>query len=138
MADINLSTVAGSGGALPKLAPDLTFPSDKSLLSNTIVITGIDGSSGLTTALSLTGKFAISFISLANFIAETSTVKLTIDGVVIWNDTYTTATGSSNFIGNAVTNFQESPIQCDTSFLLEIATATDTDVELTYIARPIL
>lgn len=137
MASSLLSSVTG-GGVLPQLAPDLKFPSDKNSLTNTTLISGIDGSSGLTTALSLTGKFIVSYISLANFVAETSTVKLTIDGVVIWNDTFTTATGTDYFIGNVVANYTDVTLQCNSSFLLEIATTTDTSVDLTYVARPIL
>ena len=135
-----LSSIAGGGG-LPRLAPDLTFPSDKNGQQNTKVINGIDGSAELATALSLTGKFIISSITLSNFTAESSTVKLTVDGVVIWNDTYTTATGPSNFLSGplgATSTYQDSEIQCNTSFLLEIATTTDTSVDLIYVARPIL
>jgi len=140
MASTLLSSVSGSGG-LPKLAPDLTYPSDKSVAANYIRITGIDATGSLTTALSLTGKFLITDIELSFLAAETSTVKLTVDGVVIWNDTYTTSTSTTVLLGGAVnigSNHADAVIQCETSLLLELQTITANSVILDYLARPIL
>jgi len=127
------------GGGLPKLAPDLTYPSDKLVGGASYKrITGIDGSSALVTALSLSGKFYINFIRFSGLIAESMTFKLTIDGVIVWNNSFT-VTATEVFLGtlpNSTLSISET-IQCDTSFLLEIQTTTDTDVTLDFLARPI-
>lgn len=139
MADKTLSQVIGSSsGSIPRLAPDLTYPSSTS--SPGVVykqITGIDASSGLTTALSLSGgKFYVGYLSFQDLTAENITIKLTVDGEVKWNDTYTSSTLETIF-GNISTNVSE--LQgCEDSFLLEVQTATDTDITLVYHARPIL
>jgi len=128
-----------SGGSLPRLAPDLTYPGDR--LTSTIQfssVTGIDASSGLTTLLNLSGKFYIDFLEIDSITAETNTCKLTVDGVVVWNDTY--ATGTSDYLlgSRGVSNTIAGSIQCDTSFLLEYQTQTDTSITFNYNARPIL
>lgn len=141
MADTKLSTVVGGGG-LPKLAPDLTFPSSKISNANYVQITGINAVGSLTTALSLTGKFSVSYLALNSVAAETITVKLTVDGVVIWNDTYAnTVTTVNNFIGTLESvsgGAAEQAVQCESSFLLELQTTADTSVNVLYIAREIL
>jgi len=139
MADIKLSTVVGGGG-LPKLAPDLTFPS--SLFSNTgySKISGINAVGSLTTALSLTGKFAIDLLQFENITPETMTVKLTVDSVVIWNDSFS-ASSLIRLIGSRTGASNDVPatsISCDTSLLLELQTTADASVDLTYLVRPIL
>ena len=139
MADIKLSRIiGGDGGGGFILAPDLTFPSDLLVSNGYKQITGIDATSGLTTALSLTGKFAISHAFFFSFTAETVTLKLTIDGKVIMNDTYTSGT-SQLVIGNESTSDRDHIIStCEDTFLLEIQTATDTSIILNYVARPIV
>jgi len=139
MADINLSKVIGSGGSGGfSLAPDLTFPSDLLTNNGYKQITGIDASSGLTTALSLVGKFAISSAVFISMTAETVTLKLTIDDTIIMNDTYTSGT-SQLVIGNESVNDRDHiVVTCQETFLLEIQTATDTSIVLNYVARPIL
>ena len=140
---IRLSGLGGSGG-LPKLAPDLNF------FTSTIANNGnqqrltLDPSGGLTTALSITGKFAIVALGFTNLTAETITVEMTIDGVVIHNETFTSETSLSilNAFGGAVAPasipVRTGPIVCDSSFLLRIQTATDTNVTLNYMVKPIL
>lgn len=134
--------VGGAAGGLPKLAPDLTYPSNKSSNKNYVYISGINAVGSLTTALSLTGKFSVSYLALGSVAAETITVKLTVDGVVIWNDTYAnTATAINNFIGtfeNLSDGAAEQAIQCESSFLLELQTTADTSVNVLYVAREIL
>ncbi len=129
------------GGGLPKLAPNLTFPSSLSGTSGHSVITGINAVGSLTTALSLTGKFMIDLLRFDGLLAESMIFKLTVDGVVIWNDTFTPASnllliGNDNTAGIASAGM--SPIQCDSSLLLEVQTTTDTSINLYYLARPIL
>ena len=142
MASSLLSSVTGGGGSGVQLAPDLTFPSSINSAAGSITITAIDGSSGLVTALSLSGKFIIDLLKLEDLIVEAITVKLTIDGVVIWNDSFTPTNtdlillGSDSLTGSGISS--ASSIACNASLLLELQTATDTDVDLTYLARPVL
>jgi len=135
---IKLSSKAS--GELPRLAPDLTYPTDKSSATiGWIKVSGIDASSGLTTALSLTGKFVITFLQFSNLTNESLVVKLTVDGVIIWNDTIPSSGTLNNLLGAIdATNSPAEFIQCDTTFLLEVQTATDTSIDLDYLARPIL
>ena len=134
--------VGKAGGGLPQLAPDLTYPGDRVNLNIRTYkqIAGIDATSGLTTALSLSGKFAISLLRFTNTTAELMTVKLTVDGVVIWNDSFNgLSTAGQYLLGNMSAGAGVSEtVQCNTSFLLEIQTATDTTINLEYMARPIL
>lgn len=139
MADKTLSTVIGGGGSLPRLAPDLTYPGDR-VSSNApyIQVTGIDASSGLTTLLSLTGKFSITYLELNQLIAENNTCKLTVDGVVIWNDTYATQTIDYLLGSRGVANIQiAESIQCNSTFLLEYETETATNITFNYLVRPL-
>ena len=133
--------VGKAGGGLPQLAPDLTYPGDRSNLNLRTYkeITGINASLGLTTALSLSGKFAISLLRFGGASAELMTVKLTVDGVIVWNDSYTGTSTQQYLLGNTSAGAGVSEtIECNTSFLLELQTATDTSVNLQYMARPIL
>lgn len=140
MADINLSTVVGGASGLPQLAPDLTYPSTLSGSSGFVTVAGIDGSSGLTTALSLSGKFAIDLLYFAGLALESMTFKLTVDGVVIWNSSFSVSGTSLSLFGafNSAANSTTSSMQCKNSLLLEIQTTSDTSVTLRYVARPIL
>lgn len=128
---INTNTLIGGGG-LPQLAPDLTYPGGPIR-----VVTGIDGSGGLATALSLTGKWAISYLRFINMGSEATTLKLTVDSVVIWNSSFTSG-GTLSVLGSTTAGISDIPISCDASFLLEIQVASDADIDLNYIARPIL
>lgn len=134
MADIALSSII-DGGSLPRLAPDLNFIVDKHPLGYTAV--NFDPSGGLTTALSLTGKFAIPFLRLVNIASESYTVKLTIDGVVIWNSSRSLA-NEEYLLGQNTGNWADIPIMCNSSFLLEVQSTADSSVFLFYTARPIL
>ena len=138
------SNLGGDGGP-PKLAPDLNYISNSiNSTSGYAQITGIDGSSGLTTALSITGKYAVCALGFVSTTAESVTIKLTIDGVVIINDTFTAATSisilnvSNGLPGSSTTVADIGAVVCNSSLLLEIQTASDTDVSLNYIVRPIL
>jgi len=89
MASELLSSVTGGGGGGIKLAPDLTFPSSIIGVAGYTRISGIDGSSGLTPALSLSGKFVIDLLEFSSLASETMTFRLTVDTVPIWDDTFT-------------------------------------------------
>ena len=125
------------GSALAELAPDLTYPADKADgAAFELVI--FDATGVLTTALSLSGKFKIDLLHLDGLtVDDLDEVKLTIDGVVIWNTTLSTNLTSEPLIGGDLTSGYE-PIVCDTSLLLEVRTTADTTTQLKFIARPIL
>ena len=135
---MTINTSGLGGGGLPRLAADLLYPQNRAILgSQTYEITNIDASGGLTTALSLTGKYVINYISFKNVLLESMTIKLTVDGLVVWNSTFTAAAGTQSFIGgNSSTSIPEA-ISCNTSFLLEVQMATDTSIDLEFLARPI-
>lgn len=126
------------GGVLPQLAPDLTYPSNKAF-STTVYneITGIDASGSLTVALSLTGKFTVSYLVFEDLTSEQITIKLTIDGDIVWNDTFTSG-ASQALLGNTTPFVIPELYMCKSSFLLEVQTLTDTNISLIYQARPIL
>ena len=129
------------GGGLPQLAPDLTFPADRIATQSTYKrIDGIDATGGLTAALSLTGKYIVNYLSFTANAVENNTIKLTIDGVVIWDSTFIPGANSIVLFGNrARTNAgSDESLQCNTSLLLEIQTTSDNSISLEYIARPIL
>lgn len=123
----------------PKLAPDLTWPSDKAANNQLWErINGIDGTSGLTTALSLTGKFVVSYLWFANMTAEPVTIKLTVDGEVVWNDSFSMSTTNIALLGsNSADDVFPEFFVCEKSFLLEVATTADNNILLDYLARPI-
>ena len=134
-----MSFSVGGGGGLPELAPDLTFPSSLSAGVAYKETTGIDATSGLTTLLSLTGKYMISMLEIRSLISESITVKLTVDGNVIWNDTFVLASTVLLLLGNNLTSSTATDyFSCTSSFLLELQTTTDTDVTFRHLERPII
>lgn len=132
-------TVDGSGAI--NLAPDLTYPANfASTTVGYLSNTGINATGGLTSALNLTGKYVIDFLLFENLTAENITIKLTIDGVVIWNTSFTCSTTCRLFGSRGAGSSTEtiSRMQCNSSFLLEIQTTADISVDLLYMARKIL
>jgi len=120
------------------LAPDLTFPSSRLAAANYVRVSGIDATAGLTSVLSLTGKFSVDLVRLALPTNQTITVKLTVDSVVIWNDTFASNT-ILPLIGSPTGDADMSPsIICQESFLLEVQTTDVYNITLEYLARPIL
>lgn len=130
MASKLLSSITGSSGT-PSLAPDLTFLSGVGTSGN-LQVTGLDPSVGLITALSLTGKYVISSMNFTLLTVENITIKLTIDGVVIYDDTFLSPSTNVRVLKD------EDLYLVKSSLLLEIQTATDTSVALNYLARKIL
>lgn len=143
MASVLLSSITGGGG-LPQLAPDLTYPGDRGstgLLS--IDVTGIDVSGGvLQEILAATGKFELKYLVItAVSLSEAVSLKLTIDGEVKWNDSYTIdATTRDELIGG-VGGAQPTLLESyavNESLSLEYATNADTNITLSYLLRPVL
>lgn len=127
------------------LAPDtnyianLTVPGDE---ISTYLITGnLDGTSGLVTAISLSGKFALYSLQIDNNLSEAYTLKLTVDGIVIWNSSKTLPIRSS-ILGSISVSIDklgyESPITCKSSILLEVSSASDASFRFNYLARPLI
>lgn len=120
------------------LAPDLTFPSSRLGRTNYVRVVGINATAGLTSVLNLTGKFSVDLVRLTELTTETITVKLTVDSVVVWNDTFT-CSSFLPLIGSPTGDADMSPsIICQDSFLLEVQTTADSNISLEYLARPIL
>lgn len=124
-----------------KLAPDTTFPDDATFGNPTpyISITGIDVSSGLTTLLSLTGRHVVNMLMLTSLTSATSMdLRLTIDGVVIWDDTFTAPAVEFAILGSRTNPGNSEPIIVESSLLLEATQSGETDAGVDYSARPIL
>lgn len=133
----------GRVGGLPRLAPDLNIIADRATAASGASLfrqTGdIDGTSGLTVGLSLTGKFELSSLMIKDNVAENYTLKLTVDGVVIWNAS-NTLPSNTNLIGivGRIGVGSADPFVCDQSVLLEVESTTDTAFKFGYVVRPIL
>ena len=134
-----LSSKVGGGG-LPRLAPDLTYPSSLAATTGYIKVTGINAVGSLTTALSLTGKFAIDLLLFENITNESMIIKLTVDGVIIWNDTFASGGTEMRLFGSKSTTGTDisSTMQCNSSLLLEVQTTADASIDFLYVARPTL
>lgn len=130
--------ITAGGGAGFRLAPDLNYISNKvSNTANQIRISGIDPSAGFTTALNLNGKFLISYMLFGSLSSTGSIdVKLTIDDVLIWDTSTANTVTSLSLIGTQ--NSIQETIYCDSSLVLEVSKADDSDIYLDYLARPIL
>ncbi len=142
MATKTLSQViGGGGGGLPKLAVDTDYPKDK-LDGNAQLGVSFNPSGTLTTALDLTGKFIIIAISLSSVLANNiAQIKLTVDGVVVWDvDPLTNATAEF-YIGGIPQSGNDGwseAVICESSFKFEVKTDSDSAVTLNYLVRPIL
>ena len=129
------------GVGLPEFAPDLDWPEKKVQGNNGFITTSpIDCRGALTPVLSLSGKFELLGLRLFQLVAEPTTVKLTVNGVVIWNVTYTTGTlnvllGGNTFNGGDTGGGSGKFIK--QSLLLEVESVTAEFVTLDYVARPI-
>lgn len=139
----SLKETLASGGGGFRLAPDLTWPGTKNPSRGSKAVT-VNPSTGLVTALSLSGKWVLSLLSIDSGVSDTLTVKLTIDGIVIWNDDvtfggdlsllgigYGAATGDGSFVNDTLAI-------CDSSIVLELQSTSVTSVTVNYLARPIL
>lgn len=135
-----------SGGGI-SLAPDLNYISDGATIGPADGIsfartTGlVDGTSGLVTAITLTGKFLFSALRIRDNISESYTIKLTVDGEVKWNSAVNLGV-SANILGGISgalqTGMSTEPFTVKSSLLLETSSTTDNNYRFDYIARPIL
>ncbi len=138
MSDKTLSSIIG-GGELTTLAPDLTLPSRLTSGSGAGAETvTIDPSGSLTTALSLTGKYAIYYLNFTGLpTTESVTIKLTVDGVIIHNSPFTPSFSGLSLYAIA-TNDGLPGFKCNSSLLLEVQTVADNSVTLNFLTRAIL
>ncbi len=140
MATKTLTQIIGGADPLPKMAPDLTNFTDReggAVLY--ILLTGIDTTGALTTLLSLTGKFAIDLLYLQSMtVNDMDQIKLTIDGVVIFNETsMSDNAGTEHVLGNIDLDHGHQ-YMCESSLLFEIEMNIDTSIDFAYLVRPIL
>ena len=126
-------------GSVPVLDTDLSFPSSLASGVSYKEDTGIDATSGLTTLLTLTGKHVINLLSISSLVSESITIKLTVDGVIRWNDTFVVSSTTLALLGG---NFDSSSAydisSCESSYLLELQTTTASSVTFRHLERPIL
>lgn len=129
------------GGNVHVLGPDLDFPKDKVNGDNIYLsVGGIDATGGLTTILSLTGRFLVLNLVLNDILASNiATVKLTVDGVVVWNVDPLTNSTTEAYIGRAIFNADATfePVGCESSFLFQVQMDSDTDISVLYLVRPL-
>ena len=127
------------GGGLPKLAPDLLYPSQIVVTSAPIRNTGnIDTTTGgLVTLLSLTDRSAYSLIQIDGLPLESITLKFTVDGIIILNDTFINAIATNfSLVGGAAVS--DTTYEFNSSLLLEVSSTTGTNVNTEFIVRKIV
>ena len=131
MASKNLSTIAGSGGVLIQLAPDLLALERRgqqlNYESNTsiVMVAGVENE-----ILTLTGKYAVSFLELRSLVLESMTVRMEVNGTPIWNSTKT-LTASNWSLHNALIDQNFLPaFQVNSSLSLFLTTTSDTSIDL--------
>lgn len=129
---------------LVRFAPDLDWPSRLSgqAAEQPFETNTFDPSGTLTEALGLSGKFAIYGLMLQSMpVAELCTVKLTVDGEIIWNAVdFTPGFGNILLLGDitvSASNSHFAPFMCESLLSLEVQTAADNSVILQYLVRPI-
>ena len=133
-----LISLVGSN-ALPRLAPDLTWYSSKGTNTNVTIVSGINCTGGLTTVLSLTGAFFIHLLYLSLLTTnDIAAIKLTVDGVVIWNESGLSSNGTIEPFFGAVSMDNGVQFQCQESLLFELHCTADNSIQLSYYVRPIL
>ena len=132
--DIPYRSTSTGGGVF--LAPNLSFAGDSN--NSGYIASNETTTSSLAPILTLTGKFILDLCFITSMIAESTDIKLTVDSVVIWDETFTSGT-SLDLIGlTSARGVSQEGVRCDTSLVLELAKATDTSITLNYLARPIL
>ena len=124
--------------AIPKLAVELTSFSSRNA-QGFVFVGSLDTTGALTEVLALTGKFEISMIVLASILAnDLRKVKLTIDGVVVWNEVGLSANSTTHALLGQSTTQNWLHYLVEESLSLELECATDTSINLNYHIRPIL
>ena len=136
-----LSQVIGGSHGI-RMAVDTDWPKDKSDAFVLKAVGGIDTTGGPTTILSLTGKFVIHTLWMSLLTTnDVARVKLTVDGIVVWDvDPLTNAT-LEPYIGSDTVTAKSGHVEgiiCDSSFLFEFQCDVDTSIQSNFMFRPIL
>tara|TARA_R110002020_G_scaffold147185_2_gene322337 strand:- start:5542 stop:5961 length:420 start_codon:yes stop_codon:yes gene_type:complete len=129
------------GGGVPQLAPDISRLSTQGAGTSPVVfLTGIDGSSGPALALGLTGKHTIEKLEFLNFTIEPVVIRLEIDGVDIFNQSYTPSSTNIVILGGTISGnaVEHTYYSIKNSLNLYVTTTTDTSIDLNVLVRPIL
>ena len=127
-----LQSIASSNEFI-RLAPNTSYPEDIGVQPYKVV-SAVDTSAALTEILALTGKYAIGFIEVISILnAQSIDVKLTIDGVVIWDDNIASS-GTALYLLPG----RNQGYIVNESLSLEIRVVTDTNISLYYQVHPIL
>jgi len=133
-----LSEIIGGSG-IARMAVDTTWFTTHVSANLYTSVSAIDASSGLTEILGLTGRFLITHLQLqAMDVNDMTDIRLTIDGVNIWDETGITVNAANeSLIGVSVTGgFEAFLVQTD--FSLKVQMGADTSINLLYVIRPIL
>lgn len=136
-----LSSIVGGDGGNFEFAPETI--TNQSVVSG-FVLEAVAVTAGVYSPLiSATGKFSLSFLRLSDLATENHSIRMTIDGVEIWNIVNVPITGGqmllfggNSTVGVNVGNVTETR-QINTSMLLEIKTTNDTAVTANYQLRPV-
>ena len=122
-----------------QLAPDLTMLEDKVSVAMYTTLTGIVMVAGVEKEiLTMTGKFAVSYLELRALLLESMTIRMEIDGVEIWDSTRIMTSSNFPLWSVLADQNQLGAFQVGSSLKLFLTTTTDTDVDLFYTARKVL
>ena len=136
-----MSNVINGGGGFYKLAPDLNRISEQKVTGDAYKeIDNIDARGALTTVINLSGKWLLTNAFIYGAGNQVVTLKVTVDNIVIINDTFTVQnfrTGIVGVQGSMTNQISDTYLYCDSNILIEFQTATDDSVLFQYNARPI-
>ena len=121
------------GSAGIRQGADLTLPSRIDGTSGFESVANIDTTTGgLVEVISFAGKLNVTALAINNLPIESITIKWTVDGDVIHNDTFSNTDSNSRILGIE----GDLPAIVNTLAVLEITSTTGTTVGLTFSARP--
>lgn len=128
-----------SMGSLPQLAPDLTYPKDKSGAQSLTKVVGAVVGSTPTTVLSVSGKCLLSSLSLSSLSVGTLTIELLIDSVPIWNTTFSNTASTLYLLGNINYQFPGdfAGYIVNSTLTLRLTQSTSSSIACYFLARPI-
>lgn len=125
-------------GSVPKLAPNLSWPSTPGNGLDYEQINETFTAGVLSEILNRNGRFALSHLIVKNQTAETTTIVLTIDSVEVMSDIDFASFASTQLIGGgAAADKNNTAFLVEENITLEIKKATDTDVDIELVLTPI-
>ena len=135
-----MSNVINGGGGFYKLAPDLNRISEQKATGDGYKEINIDARGALTTVINLSGKWLLTNPFIYGAGNQVVTLKVTVDNIVIINDTFTVQNFRTAIVGvqgGITTQINDTYLYCDSNILVEFQTATANSVLFQYNARPI-